>query len=431
MPARDLICFLAAWGTAGDVRPLVALALALRKRGYEVALLADAGYEAMARGAGLRDDEWFSSSYIPADVWMRTEPVQRVLSGRRQRLADALVAREIARIHRERADKSLERMRAGRDSRVVAAVASMSSWGMLSRLGDCAKIVSCPMPYQPSRTFSLAPPTSFYRTRLGRWYFKRYRTPLGDEKARWYFTNSLYHLVSVSPLVFPRPSDWPPNMEVTGYVELDHPGDWRPPQTLVRFLEEGDPPVYLGFGSYPVFSRRRGARLAEEIFAAVARAGVRCLVQSPDLAALTPPPGVHVLDYAPHDWLFPRCSAIVHHGGYGTTHAGLAAGRPMVLYPFHTDQFLWTRRIGELGVGPGYTARIHELNGRRLAADLQFALEPRTREAAERIAPLIRNEDGLSVQVAAIESIIEHTRHGLPPQEWALARERVPTSPSV
>jgi sterol 3beta-glucosyltransferase len=418
MPARDLICFLAAWGTAGDVRPLVALALALRRRGYEIALLADAGYEAMARGAGIRDDEWFSSSYIPADVWMRTEPVQRVLGGRRQRLADALVAREIFRIHQQRADASLERMKAGRDSRIAAAVASISSWGMLSRLGDCARIVASPMPYQPSRTFSLAPPAFFYRTRMGRWYFNRYRTPLGDEKARWYFTNGLYHLVSVSPLVFPRPSDWPPNMEVTGYVELDDSGDWLPSERLVRFLEEGDPPVCFGFGSYPVFSGRRGARLAEAVFAATARLGVRCLVQSADLVAVPHPPHVHVLDYAPHDWLFPRCSAIVHHGGYGTTHACLAAARPMVIYPFHTDQFLWAGRIGELGAGPGYTARIHELNERRLAADLQFALEPRTREAAERLGPAIRKEDGLAAQVAAVESIVEHTRRGLSLREW-------------
>jgi UDP:flavonoid glycosyltransferase YjiC (YdhE family) len=89
----------------------------------------------------------------------------------------------------------------------------------------------------------------------------------------------------------------------------------------------------------------------------------------------------------------------------------------MVIYPFHTDQFLWTRRIGKLGVGPGFTARIHELNERRLAADLQFALEPSTREAAERIAPAIRKEDGLSSQVAAIESIIKHTQRGLSPRE--------------
>jgi sterol 3beta-glucosyltransferase len=88
-------------------------------------------------------------------------------------------------------------------------------------------------------------------------------------------------------------------MEVTGYVELNQTGDWLPPERLVRFLEEGDPPVFFGFGSYPVFSGHRGTRLAGEVFAA--SAAVRCLVQSSDVLAAPHPRGVHVLDDAPHD----------------------------------------------------------------------------------------------------------------------------------
>jgi UDP:flavonoid glycosyltransferase YjiC (YdhE family) len=97
----------------------------------------------------------------------------------------------------------------------------------------------------------------------------------------------------------------------------------------------------------------------------------------------------------------------------------------MVTYPFQTDQFLWTKVAGDFGIGPGFTARTHNLTTNRLVTDLKLVMQPRFTDKAEAIAEQVRAEDGLSVQLSAIESIIEHTRHGGRPADW-----RMPSTPT-
>lgn len=200
------------------------------------------------------------------------------------------------------------------------------------------------MPYQPSSTFSLAPSGPFFKTPIGKWLFHMlgHRRLIGFGREKYEnFMRKTYHLVSVSSEFFPRPGDWLPNMQVTGYIPFQETEDWQPPDSLVQFLKNGDEPVYVGFGSLPLFSGQRGKKLAAEIIEAVSWLDLRCIIQSSDLSDLSHPSNMYIMDYAaPHTWLFPRCAAIVHHGGYGTTHASLSAGKPMVIYPFQTDEFL-------------------------------------------------------------------------------------------
>ena len=117
----------------------------------------------------------------------------------------------------------------------------------------------------------------------------------------------------------------------------------------------------------------------------------------------------------PHAWLFPRCAVVVHHGGYGTVHTAIAARRPMIIYPFHTDQFLWAARMGELGIGPGFTARLRDLSAARLASDLGAVRAAWHEARAEQLAVAVAADRGLDAQLAAIDVIVEHTRRGLDP----------------
>jgi UDP:flavonoid glycosyltransferase YjiC (YdhE family) len=98
----------------------------------------------------------------------------------------------------------------------------------------------------------------------------------------------------------------------------------------------------------------------------------------------------------------------------------------MVIYPFQTDQFLWAARMGELGVGPGFTARLRDLTADRLARDLAFVLDPRCQDHAAHWGAALDDEQGLAVQVRAIESIIEHTRRGGEPVNWRMPAAPVP-----
>jgi sterol 3beta-glucosyltransferase len=114
---------------------------------------------------------------------------------------------------------------------------------------------------------------------------------------------------------------------------LDRAGDWTPPPALEAFPADGPPPVYVGFGS---MAGRNPARTTRLVLDALRRAGCRGVLARGwgGLKASALPASVYLLDRVPHGWLFPRVAAVVHHGGAGTTAAGLRAGRPTVVCPF-------------------------------------------------------------------------------------------------
>ena len=139
-------------------------------------------------------------------------------------------------------------------------------------------------------------------------------------------------LYGYSPTVLPRPDDWPHQHQVTGYWFLDRPGDWGPPPALVDFLADGPAPVYVGFGSMAPADAERLTAVALE---ALARTDQRAVLLAgwAGLGRAASSDRVLVVDSIPHDWLFPRMSALVHHGGAGTTASGLRAGVPAVVVP--------------------------------------------------------------------------------------------------
>lgn len=208
-----------------------------------------------------------------------------------------------------------------------------------------------------------------------------------------------------SPAVLPRPKDWRAGLEVTGYWWPQDLDGWTPPETLREFLAAGSPPVLITFGS---MAAGAGPWLSELVAAAVRRAGVRAVVQT-GAAELAVEPGDDVLPLgsAPHSWLFPRMAAVVHHGGAGTTGAGVRAGVPTVITPIYADQPLWGRRIAELGLGPR-PIPFTRLTADRLAASIREAVtEPAYRAAAQAVAARIRAEDGAAPVVDAVNRLAD------------------------
>ncbi|TDD85581.1 glycosyltransferase, partial [Actinomadura darangshiensis] len=200
-----------------------------------------------------------------------------------------------------------------------------------------------------------------------------------------------------SPTVVPRPADWPRNRDVAGYWWPEPVAGWRPPGDLVEFVESGPPPVFVGFGSMNVGD---GTRLGERVADGLRRAGVRGVVQAGwgDLAAGAGEDILPVGD-VPHEWLFPRMAAVVHHGGAGTTAAGLRAGVPTITVPVAADQPFWASRVTALGAGP------KPIPLRRLSADILAAAIGETaahRERAREIAGRIAGEDGAAPVLEAI-----------------------------
>jgi UDP:flavonoid glycosyltransferase YjiC (YdhE family) len=211
-------------------------------------------------------------------------------------------------------------------------------------------------------------------------------------------------LYGYSPAVIPPPSDWGSNTHVTGYWFLDPAEDWTPAPALVEFLGAGPPPVYVGFGS---MGNRRPEETAGLIIEALAQAGQRGIILSgwSGLYAADVPDSVLLLDAAPFSWLFPRVGAVVHHGGAGTTAAGLRAGVPSIVVPFFGDQPYWAQRVVELGVGPEPIPR-RKLTADRLAGAIQQAMTDQAmRQRAADLGSSIQAEDGVAQAVAVIQQV--------------------------
>jgi sterol 3beta-glucosyltransferase len=131
---------------------------------------------------------------------------------------------------------------------------------------------------------------------------------------------------------------------------------------------------------------------------------------SPELRRLLPQDQVLMIRQAPHDWLFPRMAAIVHHGGAGTTGAAVAAGRPQVIWPFGIDQHFWAARMTALGVAAPVRP-VRELTGRTLAQALDEATNDQLiSDLAVELGHRVQAEDGTGTAVAHLESLVSASR---------------------
>jgi UDP:flavonoid glycosyltransferase YjiC (YdhE family) len=209
-----------------------------------------------------------------------------------------------------------------------------------------------------------------------------------------------------SPTVIPRPADWPDRIHVTGFWFSDPPPGWTPPSDLVAFLESGPPPVYVGFGSMPSGSAEDTLKLILKALDLSRQRGILLSGWAGIGEERKLPEYAFGVQSVPHSWLFPRVSAVVHHGGAGTTGAGLRAGVPSIVTPFVADQPNWAGRIEALGVGP------RPIPFRELTADLlgdairQAISDTAMRQRASDLGEQIRSEDGIGTTVDLFMSFV-------------------------
>ncbi|CAN1132168.1 Sterol 3-beta-glucosyltransferase UGT80A2 [Linum perenne] len=203
-----------------------------------------------------------------------------------------------------------------------------------------------------------------------------------------------------SPHLLPKPKDWGPKIDVVGFCFLDLASCYVPPDDLVKWLEGGDPPVYVGFGSLPV---QEPEKMTQMIVKALELTGQRGIINKGwgGLGNLAEPKdSIYLLDNCPHDWLFLRCKAVVHHGGAGTTAAGLKAACPTTIVPFFGDQPFWGDRVHARGVGPT-PIPVDEFSTEKLVEAIKYMLDPEVKQRAVEIGKAMENEDGVAGAVSA------------------------------
>jgi sterol 3beta-glucosyltransferase len=416
---------LATIGTRGDVQPFVALALGLRARGHAVAIATCPRFAPMLEAQEI--------PLLPLDeglLELLDTPAGRAMLGGLDGVAGILrtipkVLRSVGPIHRRLVADAWAATEAFAPHVVVHHPKLFCMPAFAARRGIAALLAlfvpmlvptgESPLPGLPRlplgrgynratwhalRLALRAGSASYvraWRRRHDPEGLSRGATPLRLGRGR-----PLPVLHAYGTAVCPAPGDWPPEATVTGYWCMPASG-WTPPPALAAFLASGPPPVYVGFGSMAGVDPAATTRI---VLDALARAGVRAVLAKGwgGIAAHAVPASVFLLDDAPHDALFPRMAAVVHHGGAGTTAAGLRAGRPTVVCPFAVDQPFWGARVHALGAGPAPLPQ-RRLDAARLGDAIRRAVDdPTMLGAAQRIGAALRAEDGVAAAIARIEA---------------------------
>ena len=234
--------------------------------------------------------------------------------------------------------------------------------------------------------------------------------------------------------MIPKPKDWGPHIAISGFYFLCLASNFTPAPELAAFLAAGSPPVYIGFGSIVVDDPNAMTKL---IFEAVKKTGQRALVSKGwgglGADAMGIPDGVFMLGNVPHDWLFQHVSCVVHHGGAGTTAAGIAMGKPTVIIPFFGDQPFWGAMVAKAGAGPLPVPNKH-LTADNLAAAIKEALRPSALQRAQELGAIIKSEKGTHVGAQSFHNKlhIDSLRCTLTPSRaaaWRVKRTHVRLSP--
>lgn len=392
------------YGTEGDTRPLVMLCRGLLDAGHQVQLLAEAATLSSAAALGV------PHAALAGDI--HDEVV--ALVGRGNSMAAA--ARGLARMARDHTESWMgqaDAAAAGCDAVLTGGLAALVGLSVAERHGIRA-IGTGMIPLTPTRAFAspfLPPvPTPAVVRPLGyrlvnHAVWRSFRGPLNAARARRgqpprrHLWQNLPMLYGISPQLLPTPPDWPADHRLCGQWRRP-PLPWTPPPALQAFLDAGPPPVYLGFGSMTGFD----ASVLPALLRALAPRRVLLFAGWAGLPQAALADNVFVLDPTPHEWLFPRCALVIHHGGSGTTHSACHAGVPSLVMPLAADQFFWAQRLQRLGVAPA-PLRARRLDAATLAAAVAFAEAPQTQARAAALGAAMADEDGVADAVAAIEAM--------------------------
>jgi UDP:flavonoid glycosyltransferase YjiC (YdhE family) len=218
------------------------------------------------------------------------------------------------------------------------------------------------------------------------------------------------HTYCWSPALIPKPKDWSSHIDISGFYFLNSTSTYVPNADLLVFLNNGPPPVYIGFGSIVLDDPNA---MTELIFETARKTGQRVLLSKGwggiGADELCIPKNVFMLGNVPHDWLFQQVSCVVHHGGAGTTSAGISAGRPTVIVPFFGDQPFWGSMVARAGAGPDPIPH-KQLTADKLAEAIKFCLRSETLECARELASKIAAEKGCEMGAQSLHRLLEPDR---------------------
>ncbi|MCB9460391.1 MAG: glycosyltransferase family 1 protein [Anaerolineaceae bacterium] len=417
--------FLVAFGSHGDVQPILSLGQGLRDAGYHVTLAAGMDFQKHVERAGLI----FTPIDVDIEGMMNTDIGKEWLDGSSHNPRTELAnMKRMAEESAEGINRSMLRAVTEVDADVlISGLMTLPTIQAIGRTQNKRVIASwlTPFPLTRSGMAGMQAPLPGRYSIINRWagyfilsvfysVFDKITNQMHQQLGLPHFTRSDFiSLINQTPSVsgfseqvVPRPADWGPQHHITGYWHAPAPSDWEPSPALKAFLEAGDAPIYIGFGS---MANKNPQATVAIMIEALQKANKRGIILSGwgGLKADDLPESIFSLDYAPHSWLFPRMAGVIHHGGAGTTSAALRAGVPSMIVAHMGDQPYWGRRIKELGVGAAPIRR-HKLTVDTLAKGIiEMTSDPQMRQRAADLGARLQAEDGVAKAVATIGQMLD------------------------
>lgn len=403
------------YGSRGDVQPFIPLSLGLMKRGHSVKLAAPSRFAALVVSNGI--------PFIP--LAGNPEELSRQMNdagynfikivheiGRHALGIAADISRQVEECC-EDADLIIHTFLHVVGGHTLARRKNIPDvhiqlFPMFTSTGDYPNITlpNLNLPPLNRLTHSLAAKATWSMSKWGYDYVRR-RYGLPKQRLFWPFDNDPNRsptpvLCAWSPNVITPSRDWSPHVHVTGYLVDDSDDLYQPSTELQRFLDSGDAPICISFGS---MLNRDAERIDQIVRESLRQTKNRGLVLS-GWSRVKDHSSKEMLyiDTAPHQWLLPRCKIVIQHGGAGTTSAGLRAGIPNIIIPHTADQPFWGGRVHAIGAGPS-PIPVKKLSVDNLTKAILKADDPHVRNRVYDIGRALRAETGVDNAVAQVEKI--------------------------
>ncbi|MBC7888485.1 MAG: glycosyltransferase family 1 protein [Ferruginibacter sp.] len=415
-------------GTRGDLQPFIALGLGLQQAGYEVVLISSKNEESFVKSYGLD----FFALNVDIQKLMEGDDVKEMSKG-----SNPLKFF----ISHLKGSKKLKQLMVATQQEIwngcISADIIIYHPGMpigffiAKELGKIS-IAANPFPIISTKDY---PSILFYTgPRLGRIYnlithfiFEKLFWTLSKPALKQFWNKTIQSKMnfSVAPLrqqinsgmpvingysklLFHQPKEWPNNIHTTGSWLIEKEPYYTAPPDLVDFIAAGKTPVYIGFGSMKdIDSFKATFAIIVEALQITRQKAVLALGWN-NLNYHEPvPKNIFLIESVAHSWLFPKMAVVIHHGGAGTTAAGLTAGKPTIIIPHNADQPAWGKRVFELGVG-SKPIKKSNLSAVKLATAILYALTPSVIEKAAELGQQLRKENGVGTAVAIINEYVKN-----------------------
>ena len=420
-------------GTRGDLQPYIALGLGLKEAGHEVLIVSSKNEEAFVKNYGLA----FFSLNVDIQKLMDGDEVQEMSKGNNPLKFILSHLKGSKKLKQLMVDTQAEIWTACQFADIIIFHPGMPIGFFIAQENKRISVMANPFPVIATSDY---PAILFYTSpRLGKLFnkithkiFEKLFWSLSKSAVVEFWNKSVKTKMnfSLSPtrqqidsgmpvingysnLFFHHSKHWDNNIHTTGNWFIDNEPNFIPPTVLTNFIDNGEQPIYIGFGSMKdIESFKTTLNIIKEALDQTKQRAVVGLGWSKLSYNESIPSNIFLIESIPHSWLFPKMKIVIHHGGAGTTATGLRVGKPTIIIPHNADQPAWGQRIFELGVGSKPIKKT-KLTADNLASAILFAQQPNIISKADKLGQELRKENGVKNAVKIINDYITTHKNGI------------------